>query len=315
MLPMTRLLVWAEAEQDAIVRDTIAVGGFELVGIGAADADAARRLADAFDVPRLGDLRQAIVLGEADLVWIAARDPIEADERRALRDRGLCCVSTEPRPVDLADFMRDADEARTARTIPLLRYGSAWRSAADARAEFGVPVAVHVTCAGTPEQGSLAARLFDAMDVISALGLTVETVDADFSAPVREALHGHLAALVRGTTVRASILASDASGAWRRSVTLLGPRGTLHLDDGGYTWHDASGATAEDYHVEDDGSIPSAPALFAEQMRRRLDNLDAAAEPPDDLAARLTLCAAARLSGRTRQPEAPDNLRRMLERV
>jgi hypothetical protein len=169
-----------------------------------------------------------------------------------------------------------------------------------------------------PGQGTLFARLFDAMDLVFTLCGVVETMDAALATPLPgvpdtlAGLHGHLTLNMRFPGNRCACVAvSDRAGAWFRGVTVLGDGGCLRINDSGFDWIAPDADVLESHH---DDRILSVGELVGEQISRLLKRLDVNEAPPDN-ARLLALCEAARLSCRTGQGEAPRKMFEMMKRV
>ncbi|MBX3404750.1 MAG: hypothetical protein KF699_15165 [Phycisphaeraceae bacterium] len=230
-----------------------------------------------------------------------------------------------------------------ARVLPLLRHCRAMREAVDLFEHLGpVRTAVFEGWSG-PGQGTLGARLFDAMDTLVWLLGAPEQVDAAYVWPARarpihattgetlRGLEGDLTANLRFADGRAAAVAvSDRAGRWSRSVTLIGEGGRLRVTDdgaggsggaggtgtGGFVWLSADGLTVD----------ASRPARRKRGQEERPDEafVDAASEQvarlldqripppaPTDYAAVLAAAGAALLSARTGEAESPRTILRM----
>jgi hypothetical protein len=317
-----RLIAWVERGQEKVVIDAVAAADLHLIGIGATATATADAMSLALAVPRVDDLRQAILREDADVLWLVAPERIEADERRLIREVGRPAISSEPRPVAVADLLMNPEEATTAHFVPLFRRSPGYRGAMDLIEEFGRPQCAAVEFCSTGGEGTLFARLFDAVDAVEALCGPAETIDAALAgAPGAagavpeslEHLHGHLTASIRfADDCCAALVASDAAGAWRRRLTLLSRAGRLTITDAGSAFISADGRRIES-HPDDDPLSPG--ALIGMQIMRLLEHRDASATAlPPDTTRLLALCEAARLSCRTGQGETPARLLEMLSK-
>lgn len=219
-----------------------------------------------------------------------------------------------------------------ARALPLLRLCRAMREAADLFEHLGpVRTAVFEGWSG-PGQGTLGARLFDAMDTLVWLLGAPEQVDAAYVWPARarpihattgetlRGLEGDLTANLRFADGRAAALAvSDRAGRWSRSVTLIGDGGRLRVTDdgtGGFVWLSADGQTVDASRParRKRGQEERADEAFvdaaSEQVARLLDQR-VPAPAPTDYAAVLAAAGAALLSARTGEAESPRTILRM----
>lgn len=292
-----RVVVWGEPEQEALVRQAAARGRWTIVAAGSSDA-AAQGLDRALAVGACGSLRDAAQRDDVDLLWIASGQNVHAEDRRLIRRRGIRAISSEPLPATSAEIMADPSEARTATFVPLMRQSPGWRAATEALGALAGPAAAVFAFSGAAGEGSITARLHDALDAALSLFGEAQAVDAAGG-------RGHLTANLRFAGGRsASIYVSDCAGCWRRSAEIVSASGSLHIEDGAFTWH------AGDGHLLD----RKRPTRTAEPTPGALIAAAAGASaPPDqhlDPAVLLSTLEAALLSCRTGQGEDP---RRLLE--
>ena len=317
MSSTVRLIAWIEPGQEELIRDAVKCGGFELAAVGSYDTAAGVRLSESLETNRVATLREAVLQDDAGLLWLAAGRRIEPDERRLIREAGLLTITSEPMPGSVAEVLSDSREAVTARFVPLMRQSPGYRAAREVFEQFGQRQCVNIFLGSAPGQGSLFARLFDAMDLAQTLCGSIEMLDAALCGEMSGVpetlggLHGHLTLNMRFSDNRCACAAvSDQAGGWFRAITLLGEGGCVRIEDDGFNW------TAPDGHTIDSHREPqllSPGELVAMQVRRLLDHLDATDPPPDE-AGILTLCEAARLSCRTGQGEVPRKMLEMLRR-
>ena len=312
-----RLIAWAEPDQVSLVRQAVEVEAIDLAAVGSPDAAAGTRLSETLAAEHTATLREAILRDDIDLLWIVSPREIGGDERRLLREARARTISTEPLPGSAAEVLTDAREAQTADFVPLMRHSPGYRAAREVFGHFGERCAMSIFLGSGPGQGTLFARLFDAMDLAEALGGSVQQVHAALWRPLGgvpdtlRGLSGSLTITLRFSDNRcASLTASDCAGGWLRRIVLLGAGGCLCIDDGGFEWMSPDGRLI-DAHRERRTISPG--ELVAGQIRQMLSGIDAA-DPPPDTARLLALCEAARLSARTCGPETPAKVMEMLKR-
>ncbi len=312
-----RLIAWAEPGQTALLREAVEDGSISLAAVGSPDAADGTELSEDLATERTPTLRDAILRDDADMLWIASPQPIEKDERRLLREARTGAVTTEPLPASAADVLGDPDEARTAHFVPLMRQGPGFERAADVFDTFGERQAANIFLGCGPGQGTLFARLFDAMDLAEAIGGNVEQVHAALWRPlgrVPETLRSLTGTLTINLRFRdnrcASLCISDCAGAWLRRVVVVGRGGCLRIDDGGFEWIAPDGRTVDAHRQQ---RMPSPGELVARQVRRLLEDRTGI-DPPPDTSRLLALCEAARLSARTGGAEIPEKVIEMLKR-
>lgn len=313
-----RIIVWGDAQQEQLIREALDHADLELVAAGSPTSTAASKLCEALQTERIDDLRQAIQRDDVDLLWLAAPGSVDAAERRLIREVGLRALSTEPRPVNIAEAISNPAEMETAEFIPLMRRSAGYRASTQVLDDFGPAQCVNVFLRSGPGEGTLFARLFDAMDVIDVLCGQPESLDAALATPLPRVpetlagLHGHITLNLRFTKNRCACVAvSDLAGAWFRGVTILGDNGCLRISDAGFDWIARDGQIVEAQHEPEQ---LRAGQIIGEQIRRTLDSLDTTEAPPEN-ARLLALCESARLSCRTGQGETPRKVMEMMSRT
>ncbi len=315
--PAIRLIAWAEPGQTPLLREAVEDGSIAMAAVGSPDAADGTQLSEDLAAQRTPTLRDAIQRDDGDMLWIASPQPIEKDERRLLREARTDAVTTEPLPASAADVFGDPDEARTAHFVPLMRQCPGFERAGEVFDTFGERHAANIFLGCGPGQGTLFARLFDAMDLAEAIGGPIEQVHAALWRPrggvpeTLPSLTGTLTISLRHRDNRcASLCVTDCAGGWLRQLIVVGVGGSLRIDDGGFEWIAPDGRTF-DAHREK--RLPSPGELVARQVRRLLERR-VAISPPPDTARVLALCEAARISARTGSPETPDKVIEMLKR-
>ena len=83
----------------------------------------------------------------------------------------------------IADLIMDPLEAATATFVPLMRRSPGYRAALETIEEFGQRQLIDIAVGSGPGQGTLFARLFDAMDLLETLCGPAEGIDAALAAP------------------------------------------------------------------------------------------------------------------------------------
>src|SRR5262249_33609693 len=137
---------------------------------------------------QFNDLRQAVASTEATLVLLAAAIAPgpgrangaveEADLVSLCRSRGVRIITWEPLPSTRGDGPAPEDADATGRFAPLLRESRAFAAAAEVLTTFGPPRTLNLGFRCGAGQGSLGARLFDAMHLVHALLGPPESIDA-----------------------------------------------------------------------------------------------------------------------------------------
>jgi len=329
-----RALCWLDPGQVGLVQDVAGRASLEIVGVGAPTMDGASRIASQLDAEPFSDFRQALTSTDAALLLLGvAPDSLEAaltDASSPVRTaiaRGVRIVSLEPVPTSVVEAHAWAQQRSPVplHLAPLLRNAPGFAAAMDALESFGAVRTVSFAARCGAGQGSLAARLVDAMDAVATLLGEPEAVDAAIAGPhaasglrlaagdsLRQ-LTGDLTAHLRFPDDRAAVVVlSDQAGRWFRGVTMLGPKGCFRLDERGFEWIDLEGATVDSsgQSQSESGEDAGAARAVAEQIERLLDPR-APAPARLDLVRALALAEAALLSARTAQPESPQTILKM----
>lgn len=295
----------------------------ELIGVCAARADDAAALAHALETDKLADLRQAMLSPDAEVIWLATHAPIDDALVKAIRERSLLVLTSEPNPELLVEGANETHDAEVASFVPAFVDGKGFSAALDTLEQFGKREAMNLVFASRPEHGSLFARLFDAVTTVhTALG-DVELIDASMTVQ-RSSVPEQLVGLTGTMTINmriagnrtASALISNVAPYWSRQATILGEDAhMLRITESHCDWigeNDSpigSAASAADSPMHDQPG-----PLIADRLMRFMQ-LPNASRSPADGARLLAMCEAARLSARVGFAEAPGAISQMLSRM
>ncbi|MGP1309870.1 MAG: hypothetical protein ACTS27_06715 [Phycisphaerales bacterium] len=337
-----RAVVWLERAQEPFALALLEATGLKPAALGVSDA-ASRGRADALhaafpDAEAITDPRLALTSTDADLALFlspaGARDALDDPSAlAAASERGVKIATLEPTPVstlELARFEKALGSAESVRIVPALTRAPVFTHALDLLEQVGPVRTLSVSTRGARGQGSLFARLFDAMDIVLALLGEPETIDAAVCGPVVPGrvhlapgdslrdLRGDLTANLRyAGACAASLSLSDNAGRWFRGVTLVGHGGCLRFDDSSYEFIDPSGKTVDSSASTDrrgrknPGAAHELAADACAQQIHAMFDPHAAPRPPRKTAAVLAMAEAALLSARTGTPESPGAMLRM----
>ncbi len=347
--PAPRALLWIGAGQEALAQGVATHAGLDVRIVGGAPAGAARGLAEAIGADAADDFRHALRTADVDVVVALTvsdrgeREALEDGEtQKACAERGVALISIEPAPASLIELIRPKGHERPARACPafapLLRLCMGFRAAKEALEAFGQVTTLDLSCRSGRGEGTLAARVFDAMDAVVSLMGPPETIDASVRGPCAESglrlaageslalLRGDMTAHLRYSDGRSAALTlSERGGRWFRGATMIGENGCLRVDEQGFEWLDASGALVDSSGGEKrkgragkapgrsaspEAPVSGAAAAIGEQIRRLLDPRSQETAPVD-LRNVLATAEAALLSARTGQPESPATMLRM----
>lgn len=341
--PAHRAIVWLEPEQADLARIVGSLSGVSFVAAGCPQGSGAGRgrsaeVAQALGAEPIDDLLRTLANAEADVaLFLAAgrapEDPSLSDPTllRSCLDRNLKIATLEPAPTTVSDRARlekalGAGSMEKIRFVPAMRRSRGFRAGAEIIESIAPLRTLAVGARGGAGQGSLAARLFDAMDVVLGLMGEPETIDCAIAGPATPSgvhmtpgeslrdLRGDLSANLRFASGKsASLMLSDSAGRWFRGVTVLAHGGCLRIDDKSFELIDPAGATVDRTRsrLSSGGADdPPAAAAIAEQLGALLDPRTPAPTPINAPVA-LAMCEAALLSARTGQGESPATILRM----
>lgn len=341
--PGRRAIVWSEESRVGFVRAVLRAADLSVVGAGSPEKGRAGSVASALGCPPVDDLRTALTEGDCDLILIvsagefgATANPGDPGAVAAARQRGVRIATLDPIPARALELSvgwttSGSGGARAvdgARFVPLARAGAAFRDAAEVFEMFGGARTLTVEACCRPEEGTLGARLFSAVELLLWLMGEPESVDAAYAPPragllvplpgesLRDA-HGDITANFRfGDGRAAGLLASDQSGRWSRNLMMLGEGGRLRVYDDGFEWVNSAGERVDAARqTKRRGETPETPRsveAVADGLRRLLDPAVPEAGPLDH-GAILAVCQALLLSTRTGSEESPATIRRMME--
>lgn len=333
-----RTIVWLETAQAAMVRRIADRAHLDIVAAGGPDRGGPGSCAQELGVEPVGDLRAVLASSQADLIWIAAPgefgiDPDGADTAALLSaaSRSVTVATLEPIPASAlmlaSGRWQRAEHGRTPietiRVLPLMRHGRAMREGVEVLEQLGRPRTCAIQAWCRPEQGSLGARLFSALDQIVALMGEPESVDAAYAWPgTSPSLHalpsetladlqGDLTCNLRFADGRAAcIAASNQAGRWSHRLTVIAQQGRLEIDDASFLWYAPDGAQSDAWH-EDEAEGSLGERVIARALAQLVDS--AMPKPaPCDVAGILAVAQAALLSARTGQTESPATIRQIV---
>ena len=308
-----QVTAWADANQLQMLERARATGLIDYIGIGSPDADAATELARTLDVPKLDDLRAALIEGDHDIAWIAARDALNTDARNAIRSGSRPVATSTLPPEPVLQLLEEDDNGLPAELVPQMRQSPGFLSATGALEELGHIECIHISMTSGQEQSSPWARLYDAMDVMLHLLGEPDELFAVHAGPrpilpdVVAGLDGHFSLAMRcPNRSTATIVVSDGGGTWDRRMLILGAEGRLIIDDHSAQWTTLDG-NSEASDATGPESSTDAGQLIADQLQRIVEQV---AEPdaPGTSGRVLRLCETARLSCLTGQAETVNEL-------
>ena len=313
-----RAIIWIRPDQTEMIRKTAVKACLKIVAAGSGKTGQSSGVARDLEADSaIDDMRQALAEVPADLILlgdISGIDPPVITYLRKLQNQGIKVFSLEPLPGTLME-MTEIEERGAAELLPMMRHSPGFIAAESLLESFGEIRCVNISFRAGTGEGSLAARLFSAFDIIERLCGTPETIDAVLvgntgSIPEKlPGINGHLTANLRYADNQAACIAvSDQAGKWSRGVTILGEGGCLRVDDIAAEWIGLDGNIVDEAVTTE---ISDLSDLLAKHVDRAL-NTTSTVIPPPRHATILALCEAALLSARTGQNESPLKMLKMV---
>lgn len=303
-----------EPQQIELLRQTIVAGNFELAAVGCDNRSDAATLSEQLGVPASADLRHALESEHEsiDLLWLLAGQPLDEPIRDVIRRNRVRTITTEPRPQSLGDVATDPGLADLFTFVPQMAWSDGFMAARAMLEELGTVRCVSACFTGGPAEGSITARLYDALHAVTvfcgeAMGIHASTGSAAHEGDA----HAHLWMSVNVTFPAgqsAALTVRRGDGPWNRRLIVLGDNGLIEIDDRSCHW------------LEDDAPASASPAptavgeLIARQIHRMAERHERP-DPPIAASKLLALCEAAKLSCRTGQVETPGRMIEALARI
>lgn len=333
-MPVPSLIAWLREDQAAFVRAAADLAGLGIAGAGTPGEGRSSGAASALGVEPRDDLRSDLHEGDCDVILLGdpgafgTGDRADASAIVAAHERGVRVATLEPVPAGPLDLRagrwgevhggRPVHELVT--LVPLLRRSPVLREGEDAIEQFGHARTLLVDAFAAPGTVPLGALVFNALELIGTLFGEPDSIDAAYASPAQgtgvhalageslRGLSGDLTAVLRFADGRtACVRASDRTGMWARSATLIGAGGSLTITDDSLVWVGMDGGEVDESRREH----ADAPAVLADALRRLVDP-SLPPEPVRDPELVLAMSQVALLSSRTGQAESPATIRRMV---
>ena len=314
------LAVWATPEVLEYALSVVAQLKTPLKGVGTPGVFEPPVFCDNASVTTFDDLRTGPIESGASAVLLADRrfDPTQA-------------LQGEPRLCTLEPLERPTAVNQPVQLIGAFARSVGFKAAMQIFDDFGPITSLHVTSHCGSGQGSLYARLYDAVTTVLAVLGGPDMIDAMLvpppvapgsdggripNDPLPEGLSqltGDLGALIRCQPLGLATISASDHACWERRVQILGPSGTLSVDEDGLSWRGPDGKSIEEHVSKSDG--------FKSATRQAAEEIDLWSagqwEPLHQADPSLTIatCEATRLSCRTREPESTLKVQELLSRT
>ena len=240
-------------------------------------------------------------------------------------------IQGEPRLCTLEPLERPTSVNQAVMQVGLFVRSDGFKAALQILEDFGPITSLHITSHSGEGQGSLYSRLYDAVTTVLTILGGPDMIDAMLVPPVPPSgielsraqpdqlpeglsqLTGDLGALIRCQPRGLATISASDQACWDRSVRILGPSGTVTIDQLGVSWTDPTGKVIEEQSPE-----RSAFQTACQQAAHEIDQwLAGQPEAVREIDAGLAIatCEATRLSCRTREPESTEKVRELLSRT
>ena len=328
--------VWTDARHVSLVERLLTTMNTEVkpIGIGGPREPQVDQLAKDLHCHYENDLRKLLVEYPASFLLLMTMEECELDELQTATEHNTVILSLEP---DIAGFdaLRNLLLPPTASgsllnpagkpdlcgnpqlitQIPAFRQSPGMIHAADPYDCLGSQRLINIDSCGTPDTGSLYARLFDAWRTILNFMALPESIDTSILGPFKEVpenirhLTGSLAAHARSSDGSAVVMSvADRTGYTHRHLNVIGNMGQLLVSDLGYNLRHTNGQEVDQFQSSHEQT--DFVELMAFQWRRIIDrpNVWTNENTRHQDAEVLACCQACLLSSRTGQGENPHRI-------
>ena len=171
-------VAWISPSQTDLLLEVQKLKGVNCVAVGTTDLNASTEIANALKTENCTDLRTMVTQYEDAPLWIAEPSAYDSSLCELLRNRTSISITSTPLTGALMELVDEAGKTPAAFYVPLVRRSKAHGELLDDIEQFGLPELLHITMTCSQGEGTLSARLFDAMDFIDNVIGTPETVHA-----------------------------------------------------------------------------------------------------------------------------------------
>jgi len=274
------LVAWILPHQAALAKDVAKAANLILIAVGTSDQKNLSELGANLKIETCADIRSMSTEYEDAIFWIAEPTAYDISLCELLRNREMPTVTTTPLSGNMDELVAESGKIPAAKYIPLFRRSTSFGEATDDIDQFGQPHSAHCTMTCSTVEGTLWARLFDAMDCINNLFGTPEIVQAFLhSSRVPDEpseLLGHMTVNLQFQQQRcATLLLSDQSS-WKREMQMIGQDHSITFGDGDAT---PAQLIADGIHSSE-ATIADAPRVLALCEAARLSCLTGSGEQP-----------------------------------
>ena len=275
-------VAWIAPSQTDLLLEVQKLKGVQCVAVGTSELNASTEIASALNTEHCADLRTMVTKFDDALLWIAEPSAYDSSLCELLRSRTSPSITSTPLTGALMELVDEAGKTPAAFYVPLLRRSNTHGELLDDIEQFGLPELLHITMTCAQGEGTLSARLFDAMDFIDNIIGTPETVYAACDSEVvpEEAcdLRGNMTVHLKFADQRSATLLLSDHAEWRRSVYAVNKGHSLLMEDDVSLASLIHGAIASSNEFSSGHTHADAPRVLALCEAARLSCLTGAPE-------------------------------------
>ncbi len=228
-------VAWIASTQTDLLLEVQKLKDLKCIAVGTSDLNSSTEIANALKTEHCADLRTMITQYEDALLWIAEPSAYDSSLCELLRSRTAPSITSTPLTGSLMELVDEAGKIPAAFYVPLLRRSKPHGELLDDIEQFGLPELLHITMTCSQSEGTLSARLFDAMDFIDNVIGTPETIHAicDSKVVPEEAcdLRGNMTVHLKFADQRSATLLLSDQTEWHRSVYAVNKDHSLLTED------------------------------------------------------------------------------------
>ena len=279
------LVAWIDRSQSSLLLEVAKAANLKIVAVGSSNLSESNDLAAELSVEGCHDIRKMATQFDGAAMLIGEPRAYDISLCEILRTRTSPTITTTPLTGTMDELVVESGQAPAAAFVPLMRRSQGYVEAFGDVEQFGQPTAIHCTMLCSPSEGTLAARLFDAMDYIDSLFGTPEGVHAFHigSQVPNEAseLKGQMTVNMQFQHDRCATLLLSDQAEWKRETQMICKDHTTVISDGDTTIAKLI-ADCINKSIDESGiqTVADAPRILALCESARLSCLTGSIEQP-----------------------------------
>ena len=280
-----KLVAWIDRSQSSLLLEVAKAANLKIVAVGSSNLSESNALASELSVEGCHDIRTMGTQFEDAVMLISEPKAYDISLCEILRTRTSTTITTTPLTGTMDELVIETGRPPAATFVPLMRRSQGYVEAFGDVEQFGQPTAIHCTMLCSPSEGTLAARLFDAMDYIDSLFGTPEGVHAfHIGSHVPEEaseLQGQMTVNMQFQHDRCATLLLSDQAEWKRETQMISSNHTTVVNDEDTTIANLI-ADCINKSIEESGiqTVADAPRILALCESARLSCLTGSIERP-----------------------------------